>query len=144
MQTPSINDVMEAYAKDAETAARKRGFILDYSEASLEDVDRILNEITAGDILKPQTESEREDLWILSKVYGGYLGQVVIREMTGEWELQDLPDGRARVVLRSCGIQAFPPEKIFKRLTQDRFSGVSGYCRALRAILEKRKKENEG
>jgi hypothetical protein len=144
MQTPSISDVMEAYAKDAEADARKRGFILDYSETSLENVDRILNSITSGNVINPQTESEKDDLWILAKIYGGYLGQVVIREMTGQWELQDLPNGSARVVLRSCGIQAFPPEKIFKRLTQDRFSGVGGYCRALRAILERREKENKG
>jgi len=144
MKTPTITDVMKAYARDAEADARKRGFVLDYSEASLETVDRILNGITAGDVLNAQTESENENLWILSKMYGGYLGEVVIREMTGQWELEDLPDGGARVVLRCCGIVAFPPPKIFKRLTQDRFSGVSGYCRALRAIVERRNKPREG
>lgn len=133
---------MEAYAKDAEADALKHGFVLDYSEASLSNVDRILNDMTAGDIIKPQTESDKEVLWTFSKIYGGYLGQAVRRELGGQWELHDLPNGRARVVLLSCGIQAFPSEKIFKRLTEDRFSGIGGYCRALRAILEKRKMDS--
>ena len=131
---------MEAYAKDAETDARERGFELDYSEASLEQVDRILAAVASDGVLKPQSQTEEDRLWLLSKVYGGYLGQVVIRQMGGQWELQDLPDGNARVVLRSCGILAFPPEKIYKRLTQDPFSNVGGYCRALRTIAQ----SNEG
>ncbi|SRR6266567_8318341 len=141
MPTPSISDVMEAYAKDAETDARKRGVALDYSEASLEHVDKILETIVPDGVLKPQSQTEEDDLWLLSKKYGGYVGQVVIKQMGGQWELQDLPGGKARVVLRCCGIQGFPPEKIYKRLTQDRFSGVGGYCRALRAIVERGEKK---
>jgi hypothetical protein len=30
----------------------------------------------------------------------------------------------------------FPPDKVYKRLTEDLFSSVSGYCRALRAIID--------
>lgn len=136
----SINDVMAAYARGAENDARTRGIVLDYSEASLELVDGILNTIAQGAVMTPRSQTEADELWLLSKKYGGYVGEVVIRQMGGEWELQDLPDGGSRVVLRSCDIQGFPPEKIHKRLTQDRFSGVGGYCRALRAIIQNREK----
>jgi len=141
MSAPTIRDVMEAYAEDAESDARKRGVSLDYSEASLAQVDGILETITANGVLTPKSSAEEDGLWMLAKIYGGYVGQVVIKQMGGEWQLQDLPDGGSRVVLLWSGVQAFPPEKIFKRLTKDRFSGVGGYCRALRAIIENREKK---
>jgi hypothetical protein len=141
MPVPTINDVMEAYAKDAEADARKRGITLDYSEPSLAQVDRILEALTPGGVLSPKSPAEEDALWMLSKIYGGYVGQVVIKQMGGQWELQDLPGGASRVVLRCSGIQAFPPEKVYKRLTEDVYSGVGGYCRALRAIVENREKK---
>src|SRR5258705_11091956 len=141
MSAPTISDVMEAYAKDAETDARKRGIALDYSESSLAHVDRVLETLAPDGVLTPKSSAEEDALWMLAKMYGGYVGQVVIKQMGGQWELQDLPDGSSRVVLRCSGIQAFPPEKIYKRLTQDRYSGVGGYCRALRAIVENREKK---
>ena len=136
MPIPSISEVMEAYAKDAVTHACNRGVTLDYSEASLESVDRILEMLTSGGVISPSSPAEENQLWVLSKMYGGYTGEVVIKQMGGQWELHNLANGGARVVLHSGGIQAFPPEKIYKRLTEDRFSGVGGYCRALRAIIE--------
>ena len=146
MPTPNISQVMEAYAKDAEVDARTRGITLDYSELSLNQVDQILEMLTQGGVLTPKSPAEEEQLWLLSKKYGGYIGQVVIKVIGGKWELHDLPNGGSRVVLSSCGIHGFPPEKIYKRLTSDRFSGVGGYCRVLRAIVEHRDKkgrENE-
>jgi hypothetical protein len=141
MSAPTIHNVMEAYAKDAELDAHKRGVSLDYSEPSLAQVDGILETITANGVLTPKSSTEEDGLWMLAKIYGGYVGQVVIKQMGGEWQLQDLPDGGSRVVLLCSGIQAFPPEKVFKRLTKDRFSGVGGYCRALRAVIESREKK---
>jgi len=35
----------------------------------------------------------------------------------------------------------FPPDKVYKRLTEDLFSNVSGYCRAVRAIINFRGSE---
>jgi hypothetical protein len=140
MPTPSINEVMEAYAADAEADARRRGLTLDYSEPSLEHVDRILETISPDGALNPRSDAEKDELWTLSKMYGGYVGQVVIKQMGGQWELQDLHNGGARVVLNSGGLRAFPTEKVYRRLTEDPLSGVSGYLRAMRAIIESRKR----
>jgi hypothetical protein len=137
---PTIGNVMQAYAGDAVAHAREFGFALDYSEASLDQVDSVLSKLTASGVLLAKSPTEEESLWLLSKKYGGDLGQVVIREIGGGWEMQDLPSGGARVVLRSQGVQMFPLEKIFKRLTEDQYSGVSGYCRALRLIIGSERK----
>lgn len=142
MPTPNISKVMEEYARVAEQHALRQGVALDYSEASLAQVDNILETITAGGVLTPQTPDEQNDLWMLAKAYGGYVGQVVIRQIGGQWELQDLPTGGSQAVLRCSDVQAFPADKIYKRLSEDRFSGIGGYCRALRAIIAQR--ENKG
>jgi len=132
----TISNVMKAYAQDAERLASEQGISLDYTEESLERVDLLLHKITGDTILTPRTPEEAAQLWALAKIYGGYLGEVVIRNMGGAWELQDNPDGSARVVLRCEGVTMFPAEKVYKRLTEDLFSNLSGYCRALRAIID--------
>jgi hypothetical protein len=135
MADVTITDVMKAYAQDAERLALKEGVTLDYTEKSLEAVDAILHQIAGDDVVSPQTAEEEEQLWTLAKVYGGYLGEVVIRTLGGAWEMSDNPDGSARVILGCHGVQMFPLEKVDKRLTEDQFSGVTGYCRAIRAII---------
>jgi hypothetical protein len=135
MADVTITDVMKAYAQDAERLALKEGVTLDYTEKSLEGVDAILNQIAGDDVVPPKTAEEEDRLWTLAKAYGGYLGEVVVRNLGGAWEMGDNPDGTARVILRCQGVQMFPLEKVYKRLAEDQFSGVSGYCRALRAII---------
>lgn len=126
---------MKAYAQDAERLASEQGISLDYTQESLERVDLLLHKIAGDNVLTPRTPEETSQLWALAKIYGGYLGEVVIRNIGGAWELQDNPDGSARVVLVCEGVRMFPPDKVYKRLTEDLFSNVSGYCRALRAII---------
>jgi hypothetical protein len=77
----------------------------------------------------------------LAKTYGGYLGEVVIGNMGGAWELQDNPDGSARVVLHCEGLTILPADRVKNRRTEDLFASVSGYCRALRAIMKLAKLE---
>jgi len=121
---------------------RCKALDLDYTEESLERVDILLHGIAGDAVLNPRTPEEESQLWALAKIYGGYLGEVVIRNIGGTWELQDSLDGSARVVLNCEGVKMFPPDKVYKRLTEDQFSNVSGYCRALRAIINLRGSEN--
>jgi len=132
----TISNVMKAYAQDAERLASEQGISLDYTEESLEHVALLVRQVAGDNVLTARTPEEESQLWTLSKTYGGYLGEVVIRNMGGAWELQDNPDGSARLVLRCEGVTMFPAEKVYKRLTEDLFSNLSGYCRALRAIIE--------
>jgi hypothetical protein len=135
MSDVTIADVMKAYAQDAERLALNEGVTLDYTEKSLEGVDAILYRIAGDSVVAPKTPEEEDQLWMLAKVYGGYLGEVVIRNLGGAWEMSDNPDGSARVILRCQGVQMFPLDKVYKRLAKDQFSNVSGYCRVLRAII---------
>lgn len=133
---PTVADMMAAYAQDAVAHARRRGIELDFSEASLAEVDRVLQQTTGGGVT-PQTTDDEEALWLVAKMYGGYVGQVVIGAMGGQWELKDQPGG-ANVILRSHGVVMTPLERVYKRLTLGDDGNVAGYSRALRAIIEQR------
>jgi hypothetical protein len=108
----TISKVMKAYAQDAECLASEQGIALDYTEESLERVDLLLRKIASDTVLSLRTPEEASQLWALAKIYGGYLGEVVIRNMGGAWELQDDPDGSTRVVLNCKGVRMFPPDKV--------------------------------
>src|SRR5215475_10345271 len=77
------SELMKAYAQDVERLASEQGILLDDTEESLERVDLLLHKIAGDTVLTPRTPEEASQLWALAKIYGGYLGEVVIRNMSG-------------------------------------------------------------
>jgi hypothetical protein len=138
MSDVTIADVMRAYAADALSYARRRFDVtLDYSERSLEDVDRILADYTKSGPLVPDdlTDAEREDLWILCKMMGGYVGEVIIRNIGGDWQTRDLGEGAVSIKLVTTGgVEGSPPEAVWRVLTEP-YKAVVSYYRGLRAVL---------
>lgn len=133
-----IEQIMKAYANDAVSLAKESGLSLDYSEKSLEDIDAVLNSFVGGaeKIVEQYDKDLEERLWLISKIFGAYVGEVVIKSIGGEWNSEKNENGSVRIILECLQIKCFPLEKIYKRLTEDPFSNVSGYCRAIRAIHE--------
>jgi len=137
MPDVTIADVMQAYANDALAfAKRRRDVTLDFSERSLEDVDQLLAGYMPPGLIVPDhlSETEREDLWILCKMVGGYVGEVIIRNIGGEWQMKDTGDGSASIKLITGGVEGSPPEAIWRALTEP-YKSVVSYYRGLRAIL---------
>lgn len=127
---------MKAYASDAIASAARREIVLDYSEESLEGVDELLSResFIGRTPRKPSSDEERERLWICSKMFGGYVGEVTLRTLGGYWFAYPLENGEVRIAIEAMGIKGFPISKVWKRLTESEFDTVSGYCRAIRAI----------
>jgi hypothetical protein len=138
MAEVKIAELMAAYATDAVGyAARRLNITLDFSEASLQDVDRILADYSKGELLVPErlSDAQREELWVFCKVIGGYLGEVIIRNIGGQWELRDQDDGSAAVkVVATGGVEGSPPDSVWRSLTEPNRSTVS-YYRGLKAVL---------
>lgn len=134
MPEPSIADVMRGYAADAVAHAKKCGVPLDFTEGSLAEVDGLLARLRGDEVTPPDSPEAEELLWMLAKMYGGYVGEVVLKVLGGAWDIEDLPGGDGRPVIVWNLIRSFPPEKVYKYLTEDPYSGVSGYCRAMRGI----------
>jgi hypothetical protein len=141
----TIADVMRAYANDAVAYALRAGKgHLDFSERS-EDVDQLLAEKVKSGLLVPDalSESERNELWGFCKMMGGYVGEVIIRNIGGDWQTEGLEDGAAHVVLVVAGVRGSPPEAIWRALTEP-YRGIASYYRCLRVVLGHGEERFEG
>lgn len=143
MSDTEIDELMKAYAHDAVVAAGRREVTLDYSEQSLDAVDELLGrESFIGRTPRaPESPQDEEDLWAASKMFGAYVGEVAVRVFGGRWVGEPTADGALTPAIEVEGVKGFPVGKVWKRLTVSRFDSLGGYCRALRAILERRKAE---
>ncbi|MNS21856.1 hypothetical protein D3C72_536330 [compost metagenome] len=85
------------------------GVLLDYSEESLEDLERLATQ------LWPNPIEEQEALDALLSNWGAYLGQAILENLGGEWTFRkDLE--HASVHFPRTGLEAFPFHKMRKRL----------------------------
>ena len=87
----TIADMMETYAADAVRLAPDFNVQLDYSEASLERLEGILECVAAE---KPQVappgpqaskDTEQARIDATSRIWGGYFGETIRRLWGGEW-----------------------------------------------------------
>lgn len=134
----TIADVMRAYAADSVKHAKTRyGFNLDYSEASLAQIDRMLDDRMQGAVIDAAklTPEQQDELWNYCKMIGGYVGEVIIRNLGGMWLAREIDPGNSSVKLMAAGkIEGSPPDSVWRTLTEPYRDTVS-YYRALRAIL---------
>lgn len=128
----SIAEMMQSCAADAVKMAHDRfGFVLDYSESSVESVETILSTL-AGSL----SSSDSDELERQVKLWGAYLGEVVRRQRDGAWDLVSYP-GRiaavpAMVVARS---QLYPLMKVYRRLTMGEAENVWKFYERIRDRL---------
>lgn len=134
MTSPTITDLMQAYAEDAVDLAQERfGIHLDYSEESIAHVEEILNQfhkrIPQGFFKKllkrgPPPEVVEQ----VAKMFGGYLGEVMRRHFGGEWMLDSGIDSEPTITLAFPNeSKVFPPGKVYKRLMNGEADGVPFY-----------------
>jgi hypothetical protein len=138
-----IGTMMQSYAEDAVRMARQFHVELDYTEQSLEQVERLLgqlhDELQSGNAVEsaaaPQLDQQRVDE--MSRVWGGYLGEVVRRRFGGEWTIEKYPAGDFLIVtLNVNGAKVFPAMKIHKRLTHGAAENLLSFYQNVRVRLE--------
>lgn len=125
----SIADMMKDCAAEAVHAALEQfGFILDYSDRSIESLETILSNIHVSE--------DKEEIEQTVKQWGSYLGEVVRKNFGGEWELIQ-PPGRAAAVptLVIAGSQLYPLMKVFRRLTMGDPENVWKFYEKIRGRL---------
>ena len=125
--------MMQAFAEQAVHLGREFKINLDYSEGSLEQVERLLarfhDELTSAN---PGSKLEE-----MAKIWGGYLGEVVRRRFGGEWSIEKYPAGDFLIVtLNVNGARLFPSMKVHKRLTEGSSENIWSFYQSVRAKLE--------
>ena len=125
---------MKAYAEDAVQFAATHQVKLDYTEESLGRIDTLVLHLKGTGAIPHLSESSEQELRTLSKMIGGYVGEVVVRSIGGRWTSGD----SGQVVFEVQDLKAFPVNKAWKLITRDEYDFVGGYLRAIRAIINAR------
>ncbi|NOV01191.1 hypothetical protein GC097_14330 [Paenibacillus sp. LMG 31457] len=130
----TVNDMMIAYSEDAIELASKMGLKLDYSEESLETVNEILERYHQGipkGIKKLFSKGPSEEQILqMSKVWGGYLGEVIRRNLGGDWEMSKNFNNAISLVVSST--EVYPPAKVNKRILNGKEDDISFYYKVLK------------
>lgn len=120
-----ISTMMQGYAEQAVAQARELNVDLDYSEASLQKVEHLLGELerelahASVGRSSPGPQLAQQPVDEISRIWGGYLGEVVRRRFGGEWTIEMYPGADFLIIaLNVGGARLFPAMKVHKRLTE--------------------------
>jgi hypothetical protein len=137
MTEPGLAAAMQALALEAVEFARKHfDTDLDFSEASLEAAEAILGQLYDSlPMLDPRPSTGQ--VWQMSKMWGGYVGEVIRRRWGGEWMPEDPPQAGAFATLRIGAVEINPPARVYQRLTNGPPDNVWHYYQVLTGYLER-------
>lgn len=136
-KAPTVDDMMAAYALDAVDHAQSAfGVDLDFTPASVEDVEKILaalhSAIPRGIVRFFKRRPSNDTLDQLSKMYGGYVGEVFRRQRGGTWSYDtEISPGHLVIALINGESRIFPPSKVRKRLDNGPEDNVWSFLRVL-------------
>ena len=98
MQPSQLNDLMEQSAQDAvATASEQAGFSLDFSEDSIQLVDKTIAEILHK---FPDESQEDKAVFTICNIFGAYLGEVFKKHHGGEWQYSDADANAPSIYLK--------------------------------------------
>jgi hypothetical protein len=128
----TVDEMMEAYSLDAVDYAKKLNKALDFSESSIQQVEDICtllyNEIPKGFFGKLIKKSPSEETIIhMSKMLGGYIGQVMIKHYGGNWTIEDFLNRGNTLVVNIGEMKTFPVSKVYKRFKNGSEDNVNYY-----------------
>jgi len=144
MQT--LDELMSDQAQVAvKYAAQVCGVTLDYSEASIQQVEQMLSKLYDAVPKEPDDPVGRKSLTksdILQKIstaMGGYIGEVIKRQWGGKWKRHSpIYPEQELLTLETVGIDIWPHMKVEKRLTNGPEDDVWFYFLALKDHIHKR------
>ncbi|PLT29889.1 hypothetical protein [Peribacillus deserti] len=130
----TMKDVMASYSEDALDLASQMGISLDYSEHSIKILDEILEEYHRGLprgikelFVRSPTE---EDIIQMSKIWGGYLGEVIRLNIGGEWGISE--NFMESICLTINDTEIYPPAKVNKRIINGKEDGIFIYYQVIK------------
>jgi len=80
-----------------------------------------------------------DDLWVMSKVWGSYIGKVIEDRWGGEWGEPMEVGNHTAMTLNVSGIKIVPTVKVYKRLTNGPEDNILVYYKVLSSKFQERK-----
>lgn len=129
-----LADMMKAYAEDAVEFADQMDVKLDYSETSLKALDLILqkfhDELPKGWRKIFNRGPSEEQIAYMAKMWGGYLGEIIVRYLGGEWKASELADDT--IALQIGEAELYPPSRVYRRIMNGSEDSVEDYYKILK------------
>ena len=108
----SLAEQMEADAYEAMKFTRKHFVVeLDFSAANLNELDE---QCDAVDYTLASGKSE-ENLQLLKRIWGAYLGETIRRQRGGEWVTTNDSSGQETAALTCDGKTIFPHQQLYRQ-----------------------------
>jgi hypothetical protein len=126
MSTPDRGELQRIAAECVALVARQFDRHLDWSLASLDDLDAVC----AGLLADGPLNAQRLDLWW--KLIGAYTGEVLVRVYGGQWVTHEQAPGSFAV--SAAGVTAFPFAVADKVLRAEPYKALASFARVLPAI----------
>ena len=126
-----IQKVAEAYSLDAvDFSAKKFGIKLDWSDASIADVEKALAQMSSW-YVSTNPKPTDEQVMAFAKAYGSYVGEVYRRNHGGEWGMVTLGVSRFPGLRTTSGSSFWPWGRVFNRITKGAEDNIADYYAAL-------------
>jgi hypothetical protein len=126
---PNIAEIAEAYSLDAvDFAARKFSIALDWSDASVRQVEDILGRLY-DDMARAQPPEDV--VWTVAKAFGSYIGEVLRRHHGGEWGTVRMGEESFPGLRQTGGSLCWPWGRAHKRLVSGPEDNVWHYYQVL-------------
>jgi len=133
--------MFKGYALDAvDTAKRNFKIELDFSEDSIEKVEKIL------DVLNKTMKRDNppKDLVLsFAKQFSGYMGQVMLIKWSGEWKDENEYSIKNGPGLRVKGQDLFLLSKVYRRITNGADDNVWHFYQVIKSEIDGTKNINE-
>jgi len=125
-EAKTVEEMVAGYSERAVAAARVAKVELDFSEASVAQLEQLLS-------AAPQADVDEA-----CKMWGAYFGEVVRRRWGGEWSFETYPGAQfATLTLTVAGSKLFPSMKIYRRLTQGASEDLRTFYQSVKERLAK-------
>ena len=131
MPDQALADQMAADAEDAVQLAESYfDESLDFSESSVSVIERMVDDVEYS---MPGGRSP-ENIRILCRLWGAYIGEVFRRHLGGEWLNWKDQYGEA-IALKCNDVTVFPHDKVQKRFAQGAEDNLAAYYRTFRSEM---------
>jgi hypothetical protein len=143
MAEKDINEWMSFFAKGAEEFATFLELpVLDYSIESIKQIEEmciiVLNEKPKSFLSKlTRSSAYKKDLTNTSLLFGGYIGEVMIRNYGGNWSGEKTSQNGEGIILNINDTKIFPVEKVYRKLNNQDIDNLYQYYQLSTAGLPK-------
>ena len=111
----AVARTMQGYAEDAVSLARRHfSIVLDYSASSVIELERLADALCST----LPANLDRNKMNEMSHLLGGYLGEVIRREVGGEWLITEHEGSDTVGLWMKNDSFAFPSKRVLERLVK--------------------------